>query len=237
MDEKEREKVVGILGGMGPDATVDLFRKILRATPAKRDQDHLRIIIDCNSKIPDRTAHILGGEEDPGPYLINSAKLLERAGVDVIAIPCNTAHYWYERIQESVKCRVLNIMEVAAEYIASRWPEVTAAGLLATSSTVKVGLYHRACARKGIEIIAPDEMHQEMTTRAIHSVKAGDMGEAVRNLAAKAGEHLAQRGAGVVIAGCTEIPLILRDGDITVPVVDATRVLAEAVVRFARGTL
>ena len=87
-----KEKIVGIIGGMGPDATVDLFQKILRATPAKTDQEHLRIIIDCNSKIPDRTAHIMRGEENPGPYLVSSAKLLEKAGVDVMVMPCNAAH-------------------------------------------------------------------------------------------------------------------------------------------------
>ena len=230
------EKVVGILGGMGPDATVDLFQKILRATPAKRDQDHLRIIIDCNSKIPDRTAHILRGEEDPGPYLVSSAKLLEQAGVDVIAIPCNTAHYWHAQIQSSVKCRVLHMMELTADSVVRRWPNIKTAGLLATPSTVKVGLYHRAFASRGIGVIAPDDEHQEMTTSAIFSVKAGDTGPAVRKLAVEAGEHLTARGAEVVVAGCTEVPLILKDGDISVPLVDATQVLAEAVVRFARGT-
>ncbi len=229
------EKIVGILGGMGPDATVDLFQKILRATPARRDQDHLRIIIDCNSKIPDRTAHILRGEEDPGPYLISSAKLLEQAGVDVIAIACNTAHYWHAEIQASVKCRVLHIMEVTADFVVQRWPGIKKAGLLATPSTVRVGLYHRAFASRGIEVIAPDEEYQEMTTKAIFSVKAGDTGPGVRRLVAKAGEYLAGKGAEVVIAGCTEIPLVLKDGDISVPVVDATQALAEAVVRFARG--
>ncbi|MDD2573765.1 MAG: amino acid racemase [Bacillota bacterium] len=87
-----KEKIVGILGGMGPEATVDLSQKVLKATPAKTDQEHLRIIIDCNSKIPDRTAYILEGGEDPGPYMEESAKLLENAGAELILIPCNAAH-------------------------------------------------------------------------------------------------------------------------------------------------
>ena len=96
-----KEKIVGILGGMGPEATVDLFRKVLKATPAKTDQEHLRIIIDCNSKIPDRMAYILRGGEDPGPYMIKSAKLLESAGCELILIPCNAAHNWHGVVQET----------------------------------------------------------------------------------------------------------------------------------------
>lgn len=230
-----REKIVGILGGMGPDATVDLFRKILRATPARRDQEHLRIIIDCNSKIPDRTAHIMRGEENPGPYLVNSAKLLEQAGVDVIVMPCNAAHAWHNEIQANVKIPVLHIMKATAEYVGERWPHIRRIGLLAAPSTVKTGIYHRTFAERGMEVIAPDRKHQDMTTDAIFAVKAGRTGPDVRRLAADAGEHLAACGAEAVIAGCTEIPLILGDGDISVPVIDATLALAIAAVRFARG--
>jgi len=230
-----KEKIVGIIGGMGPDATVDLFQKILRATPAKRDQDHLRIIIDCNSKIPDRTAHIMRGEENPGPYLLSSARLLEQAGVDVMAMPCNAAHAWHDEIQASVGVPVLHIMRTAADYAAERWPNMKRIGLLAVPSTVKVGIYHRAFAEKGIEVIAPDEKYQDMTTKAIFAVKAGQTGPDIQRLAADAGEYLAAQGAEAVIAGCTEIPLILKDGDMSVPVVDATQALAAAVVKFARG--
>ena len=230
-----KEKIVGIIGGMGPDATVDLFQKILRATPAKRDQDHLRIIIDCNSKIPDRTAHIMRGEENPGPYLLSSARLLEQAGVDVMAMPCNAAHAWHDEIQASVGVPVLHIMRTAADYAAERWPNMKRIGLLAVPSTVKVGIYHRAFAEKGIEGIDQDEKYQDMTTKAIFAVKAGQTGPDIQRLAADAGEYLAAQGAEAVIAGCTEIPLILKDGDISVPVVDATQALAAAVVKFARG--
>ncbi|MGI6603802.1 MAG: aspartate/glutamate racemase family protein [bacterium] len=229
------EKIVGILGGMGPDATVDLFQKILRATPATRDQEHLRIIVDCNSKIPDRTAHIISGAEDPWPYLHESAQLLERAGVNLIVIPCNAAHNWHDRIQASVKVPVLHIMQATADHVQANYPSVTKVGLLAVPATVKVGLYHRAFANHGIEVIAPDKEHQELTTKAIFAVKAGDSGPEVTALLIKAGEHLIVQGAQAVVAGCTEIPLVLKDGDLSVPVIDATRALATAAVKMARG--
>ncbi|GAH53208.1 unnamed protein product, partial [marine sediment metagenome] len=108
------EKIIGILGGMGPEATVDLFHKIIKFTPAKKDQDHFRIIIDNNPKIPDRTAAILGKGEDPLPALQETARNLEKAGVDFIIIPCNTAHYFLPQIQKSVNIPVLNMIEETA---------------------------------------------------------------------------------------------------------------------------
>jgi aspartate racemase len=126
-------------------------------------------------------------------------------------------------------------MRAAADYAAERWPNMKKIGLLAAPATVKIGIYHRTFAEKGIEVIAPDEKHQEMTTQAIYAVKGGQTGPDIHRLAADAGEYLAAQGAEAVIAGCTEIPLILTDGDISVPVVDATWALAVAVVRFARG--
>lgn len=229
------EKIIGILGGMGPGATVDLFQKILRATPATKDQEHLRIIIDCNSKIPDRTAHIMRGGENPGSYLVSSARLLEQAGADLIVMPCNAAHAWHDQIRANVRIPVLHIMRAAAEYAAEHWPHIRRIGLLAAPSTVKIGIYHQTFAEKGMEVMDPDQEHQDMTTEAIFAVKAGRTGPDIRRLAVDAGEYLASCGAEAVIAGCTEIPLILGDGDISVPVVDATLALAIAAVRFARG--
>ncbi|HET6780529.1 MAG TPA: amino acid racemase, partial [bacterium] len=109
------EKVIGVLGGLGPWATLDLFEKILTLTPAAKDQDHLRLIIDNNPKIPDRSPAILGTGEDPTPALVETARNLERAGADFIVIPCNTAHFFYDAVRRAVSIPVLHIMdEVAA---------------------------------------------------------------------------------------------------------------------------
>lgn len=230
-----KEKIVGILGGMGPEATVDLFSKVLKADPAKTDQEHLRIIIDCNSKIPDRTAHVLRGEEDPEPYMVASAKLLENAGAGLILIPCNAAHNWHGAVQQNVTIPVLHIMESTLEYVGKKYPETKVIGLLAASSTVKVGIYHRTFARKGIDVISPDPEYQEMVMKAIWEVKAGNTGPDVTKLLVDAGNSLISRGAQGVIAGCTEIPIVLKNGDLSVPVIDATYALAVAAVKEARG--
>lgn len=232
-----KEKIVGILGGMGPEATADLFIKVIKADPAKRDQDHLRIIIDCNSKIPDRTAHILKGEEDPGPYLIESAKLLENVGAGLIIIPCNAAHAWHETIQKKVKIPVLHIMKSTLKYVEKKYPKIKAIGLLAASSTVKVGHYQRIFIEKGIDVISPEQKYQEIVMKAIWEVKAGNTGPDVTKLMVDAGNSLISRGAQGVIAGCTEIPLVLKNGDLSIPVVDPTYALALAAVEEARGAV
>jgi aspartate racemase len=230
-----KEKVVGILGGMGPEATVDLFQKVLKATPAKTDQEHLRIIIDCNSKIPDRTAYMLGSGEDPGPYMVESAILLEKAGAELILIPCNAAHNWHEAVQQSVNVPVLHIMRSALKYVNEKHPDIEVIGLLAATSTVKAGLYHRLFAKKNIEVISPEPEYQERVMKAVLQVKAGNTGTNVRRLLTDAGKSLVARGAQGVIAGCTEIPIVLKEKALPVPVIDATNVLALAAVKEALG--
>ncbi len=229
------EKIVGILGGMGPDATVDLFQKILRATPAKTDQEHLRIIIDCNSKVPNRAEAVLHQGEDPFPYLKESAELLERAGAELIAIPCNAAHYWHTEIQKCVRIPVLHIMEAAADYLENHHPQAKRIGLLAATPTVKVGLYQRSLERRRIGVLIPDPASQEKVMEVIAAVKAAQVGNDIRQMIVLEGETLAAQGAQAVIAGCTEIPLVLKNGDLSIPVVDATLALAVRVVQEARG--
>jgi len=229
------EKVIGVLGGLGPWATLDLFEKILRLTPARRDQDHLRVIIDSNAKIPDRGPAILGEGEDPTPALVATARNLERAGAEVLVIPCNTAHAFYDAVAASVRIPVLHIMEEVAAALRAGRPEVRRAGVLATRATVAARLYHRACAAVGVEVLTPDDPGQEAVTRAIYAVKAGAAGAAERAAVAAVARGLVERGAGAVILGCTELPLVLRPDDAAVTLIDSTLVLAQAAIRAARA--
>ncbi|MBA7635134.1 Aspartate racemase [subsurface metagenome] len=230
-----KEKIVGVLGGMGPEATVDIFQKILKSTPAKTDQEHLRIIIDCNSKVPDRTKNVLNNGEDPFPYLEESARILENAGAELIVIPCNAAHYWHAEIQKCVSIPVLHIMEAAADYVTRELDNIKIIGLLAASSTVKVGLYQNTFKKKGIKVILPDQAYQEKAMEVIYGVKAGKTGADLKRIIIEAGEHLVSKGAQAVIEGCTEIPLVLSNGDLSAPVVDSTLALAAQAVKMARG--
>ncbi len=230
-------KTIGILGGMGPEATADLFRKIIRATPAKTDQEHLRVIIDSNPQIPDRTAAILAGGADPVPALQMTARNLERAGAGLIVVPCNTAHYFYPQIAAAVQIPVLHMIRETVAAILRLPVTVQTVGLLATTGTIRTALYHRELAAGGLSVLTPAEADQTLVMEAIYGpdgIKAGGMalpGETLRQAAAT----LIGAGAEAIICGCTEIPLVLQDGDLAVPVLDPTWVLAAAAVRAALG--
>jgi aspartate racemase len=228
------EKIIGILGGMGPEATIDLFYKIIKFTPAAKDQEHLRIIIDNNPKIPDRTAAILGKGEDPLPALQKTARNLEKAGADFIIIPCNTAHYFLSSIRESVRIPVLNMIEETAKDIQQRIPQIQKVGLLASVGTYKTELYHQQFKKMNIEVVYPDEKDKDAVMKAIYAVKAGDLSEGVKSNILKIAQKLIDEGVKVIIAGCTEIPLILKDGDIPVPLIDPSQVLAKIAVQKAK---
>ena len=228
------EKIIGILGGMGPEATIDLFYKIIKFTPSEKDQDHLRIIIDNNPKIPDRTAAILGKGEDPLPALQKSARNLEKAGADFIIIPCNTAHYFLSQIQKSVKIPILNMIEETAKEIQKRISPIQKVGLLASIGTYKTEIYHQHFKKYNIEIISPEEKDKEKVLKVIHAVKAGNLSEKIKKNILKIAQKLIDKRAEAIITGCTEIPLILKEGDIPVPIIDPTQALAKAAVQKAK---
>ena len=227
------EKTIGILGGMGPEATADLFMRIIRATPVKRDQDHLHVIIDSNSKIPDRTPAILGTGENPLPLLVETGKRLENAGADLLIMPCNTAHYFHAKIQEKVGVPLLHMIRLSADYIAEKYPKVRKAGLLASDGTIASRLYHDSYAAKGIEIIIPNKSSQKDTMDAIYKyIKTGNL-EKGEELLKRVSLELIKAGADTVLCGCTEVSIVLHDGDLSVPVVDPLQVLAEEAIKLA----
>ena len=228
------EKIIGILGGMGPEATIDLFYKIIKLTPAEKDQDHLRIIIDNNPKIPDRSAAILGKGEDPLPALQETAKNLEKAGANFIIIPCNTAHYFLPSIQESVKIPVLNMIEETAKETQKRNSSIKKTGLLASIGTYKAEIYNKYFKKYNIEVISPEEKDKEEVMRVIYAVKAGNLSEEVKKSIISIAQKLIDKGAEAIITGCTEIPLILKEEDVSVSIIDPTQILAKAAVKKAR---
>jgi aspartate racemase len=230
-----KEKVIGILGGMGPEATADLFIRIIRETPAKKDQEHLRVIVDNNPKIPDRTAAILGEGANPLPEMIKTAKNLEKAGADFIVMPCITGHYYFERLKKSVKIPILNMVELTAQSISKNFPNAKKAGLLGTTGTVKSRLFDKWLNKFGVEMVYPSEAFQEKIMEAIYDyIKAGKILED-KKLVVDVANHLIELGAEIIICGCTEISLVLKNGDITKPVVDPMQILAQTAVKVALG--
>ncbi len=228
-------RTIGVIGGLGPWATLDFFEKVLRLTPARRDQEHLRLVIDNNPKIPDRGPAILGepGAEDPTPALVATARAVEAAGADLIVIPCNTAHYFYEPIRRAVRVPVLHIMEEVARAAAARMPGLGRVGLLGTRATVATGLYQRVFAPAGTEVLAPDPKGQAVIDRLIYAIKSSQADEALAEAGASVGRRLGEAGAEAIILGCTELPLVLREGNLGLPLLDSNLILAEAAVREA----
>jgi aspartate racemase len=223
-------KVVGVLGGMGPEATVDFMTKVIALTPADKDQDHIRMIIDHNPTIPSRQDAILADGEDPGPELAAMARRLEAAGADFLVIPCNTAYAFREDVIEAVNIPLVSIID---ETIAALPDGCGAVGLLATEGCLRAGVYQAAISRQGVEGVEPTPVELRELMQRVYAIKAGDTGKAVSASLCKLANALVDRGAEAVIVGCTEIPLVLGSADIDVPLLSSTDILAERTVNLA----
>lgn len=223
-------KTIGILGGMGPLATVDLFDKIVRMTDAESDQEHLHIIIDNFPAIPDRTEAILRGGESSLPMMIESAQRLQRTGAELIVIPCNTAHYFYDGVCEAVSIPVLNMIEETA--IALSEQNITRIGLLATDGTIKTDVYRNMMDKFGIEMILPDHDERKIITHVIYQgVKAGKEVDIVPFH--DVGRRMLDDGAQTLVLACTELPPAFTQYHLDLPHVDPTLILAIAAIKAA----
>ena len=225
------KQVLGILGGMGPAATCDLMEKIISLTEAACDQEHIHIISDVNTAIPDRTAAILHGGADPVPEMVGSAKRLEAAGADFIIMPCNTAHYFYDTVASAVAVPVLHMPRLTAAVL--KKAGVKKAGVLATDGTIQSGVYARALEAEGIEPIYPQGAHQAMIMDLIYKgVKARKIPlESVP--VEEIMEELRQKGAEKFLLACTELPIAFEALSIRQDCLDPTRVLAFSAVEYA----
>ena len=225
------KKTVGIIGGMGPAATCDLMMKIVVLTDASCDQEHLHVIADVNTNIPDRTAAILHGGADPVPELQKSAKRLAAAGADLLIMPCNTAHYFYDSVAAAVDIPVLHMPRQTAEIL--RQAGVKTVGVLATDGTIQSGVYESALAQAGIRAVYPSSERQKQVMRLIYDgVKARKMALTdipVRDILAE----LQGQGAEKVLLACTELPIAFQELGISDGCLDPTAVLAFAAVKQA----
>jgi aspartate racemase len=225
------KKSIGILGGMGPEATAYFFNLIIKHTLAGKDQDHIPVIIYNNPKIPPRTEALLQKGPSPVPLLRQGLRMLERAGADFIVIPCITAHAFLSQIAVKEKIHLLNILEEAVKYTQKKIPGLRRAGLIASSGTIKSGIFDLTFSKAGITIIKPEAKEQEKIMEAIFGkkgIKAGFTSGRPKKLIIEAARWLIQSGAQAVIAGCTEVPLVLQEGDLPVPLIEPLRIAAEA---------
>jgi aspartate racemase len=226
---------VGILGGMGPAAAIDLQAKILAATPAASDPEHLPIVVWNVPQVPDRVAAVLGRGPSPVAAMTAGARALEAAGCEAFAVACNTAHYWAEELAGGVGIPLLHIADAAVEAIARQPAKPLRIGILATRGTLAAAFYGKRLAQRGFQWIAPTEDEQaRLVDRAIERVKAGDVAGA-RAPFEGAAAALAARGADLILLACTELPLAAQGARSPVPLLDAGQALAEAIVAWSLG--
>lgn len=228
-------KTIGILGGMGPMATCDLMKKIIENTDASCDQEHVRICVDSNTNIPDRTAAILGEGKDPRPEMIKSAVRLQSMGADVMIVPCNTAHCFLPDVEKCVDIPILHMPRETARALQAQGVRIAA--VLATDGTLRTGLYDQELTNLGITPIHPEPEDQKMIMSIIYDyVKAGKSYPYPERLAAMQ-ERLARQGVECMILGCTELPIAFSQINTTLPTIDPTTVLAQAAILYTNNKL
>lgn len=223
--------LIGVLGGMGPAATVDMFNKFVTFTSAGSDQEHIPLIISSIPDIPDRTTALMHGGASPFPVMADYMKRLEAAGAECIVIPCNTAHYWFSELKDACDVELLSIVETTMdEVVASGKRRI---GLLATNATLYMGLYQKGIEERGFECIRPDEESQKQVMESIYALKAGELPRAKQMMVEQANALFA-RGAEIIVLGCTEVPVILADAVSANPekYVDSTGALVRAGIRW-----
>lgn len=225
-------KTIGIMGGMGPMATVDLMKKIILATPASNDQEHIPMLVDNNSQIPDRTKAIMGQGASPAPEMVKTAKRLMMAGADFIIIACNTAHYFLPEILPQISIPVLSIIDVTTNSALEKG--FKSVGLLATTGTVSTGLYQKKLEASGIQCITPPTDKQHLIDDMIYQgVKANNEAYDTRAVEALLAE-MQNAGAEAFILGCTEVPVAVSMYKLQGDFIDATDELAKAAIKFAK---
>ena len=224
------KKTVGIIGGMGPAATAMLFQKMIDYTDAKTDREHMHILIDNRPSIPDRTSAILNHDDTPLKKICESGKALEAIGAELIVIPCNTSHYFYQDIQKSLNVPVINMLEETAKECKKFG--FTSVGVLATTGTRKTGIYEKALNACGIKAVYPKDQGQTLLMSLIYDyVKAGKTASAW--MFADELEVMKKEGVQAFVLGCTELPMIFCDGDLGIRFIDSLDVLAKRTVEMA----
>lgn len=230
------DKLAGVIGGMGPDATIDFMSRVLQQTPAAKDQDHVRMVVEHNPRIPSRQLAIRGQGENPGPVIAAMAARLEIAGAEFLVMPCNLAHAWQSDIQAATTIPFISIVDVTVKSALSRSDSDSAIGLLTTPGCFEAGLYQQALADVGRNVITqtPDELGETMLL--VDKIKGGDKSSEVVSGMLALAEKLISRGAKLLIAACTEFPLVLDESMFDVAFISSTDELARTTVAMALGT-
>lgn len=231
---------IGILGGMGPEATVLLMQRLIAAVPAADDRDHIPLYVDMNPQVPSRIARLIEGRgEDPGPVLAAMARGLERMGAAALAMPCNTAHHYAGEIAAAVSIPFLDMVALSAGAALAAAGPGARVGILASPALRRVGVLDRALEARGLRPLHPEAAQQDELLAAIRAIKRAGLGEAERAVVARVAAALAAAGAAagaeVLMIACTELSLARDAIDPGVPVIDSLDALVAGIVDFALG--
>jgi len=227
-------KKLGIIGGMGSVAAAHVFRRLVELTPAHTDQEYIETIIHNNTRIPDRTQGILFGEESPLPELKRSVELLNNVGADYIIFACMTSHYFISKLQEFSKAKLIDGVEETAIHIKNQRPEINKIGLIASTGAIKISIFQKRFHSFGIKTITMDDENQEKYfTEPIYEdwgIKAGNTTGKPKERLLRAVAILVESGAEAIVAGCSELPLVLTQKDFSIPLIDSIDILAKAAI-------
>ncbi|MBD3178450.1 MAG: amino acid racemase [Candidatus Latescibacteria bacterium] len=234
MSDKGSKKTLGIMGGMGAMAGASFYRRLVESTPAENDQEHIRAVLYCNPGVPDRTEAILGRGEDPYPALLDSARILEGAGSELIVMACVSAHYYIDSLRRDIETDILSALEETAEAIKEDCPDGCRLGLMATTGTLRSNLFQPLL--DGYHILTlPDDLQESLVMGAIYGeLKAGRI-TAGREKAVEALDILRDMGAEAVIIGCSELPLVIDRRSAGIPVFDTMEILIRKAVSLCSG--
>lgn len=229
-----RRPIVGVLGGMGPEATIELMRRVLVATPASDDSDHIHLLVDSNPDVPSRIAALIDKTgESPEPELVNMALRLRDGGARALAIACNTAHAYVPAITRSAGLPVLDMISLTADRIAAMALRHRRVGLLASTAVVDLALYEQVLSRHAIGVVVPQRQADVM--EVIKAVKRGDTGSATRRRFSRIADDVAAIGVDLLLVACTELSLLVDSINPEAPCLDSLDVLVGEIVKFGTG--
>jgi len=227
-------RTIGILGGMGPEATILLQRKLVEAVQARDDNDHIPLLVDMNPQVPSRIAHLIEGTGiDPGPTLAAMARRLQAAGAVALAMPCNTAHYYAGAIIEAVDIPLLNMVELAADHAAKALGPGGLVGMLASPAVRYTGLFEKAFSKRGLSVIWPARDDRMLT--AIRAIKVEGPSDKARETLFDASRALLAAGTGLQFVACSEFSIIADSVDPEAEVVDTIDLLVRAIKATAQA--
>lgn len=231
-------KRIGIVGGVGPEASNKFCELLIKNKKGKTDQEHIPFIHFCNPQIPDRTKFIVGQGENPTPEIVKTCNLLEKAGADFLVIPCNTAHYFLPQIQEQVSLPIVDMTKVLVKTVMRENPFIKKIGILATTGSVKTELYQNYFKTVEVKTILPNERDQEcLIMDAIYGdkgIKAGNKIASKKKLMIIA-KKLIDQGAEALVLGCTEIPLVLKQKDLDIKLYDPMDIASKEIITYVEG--